>query len=71
MDELTYKIYAEDTTAYNDLRSGALDVMDTVPLAEITNAQSEFGDRYIEEATSSFNYLGFPIDLELAASWHS
>ncbi|HKJ56521.1 MAG TPA: ABC transporter substrate-binding protein, partial [Nitriliruptoraceae bacterium] len=37
VDALTYKIYAEDTTAYNDLRSGALDVMDTVPLAEITN----------------------------------
>ncbi len=70
IESLTYKIYAEDTTGYNDLRSGALDVMDTVPLAEITAAKDEFGDRYVEEATSSFNYLGFPIDLELAASWN-
>lgn len=71
VDNLTYQIYAEDTTGYNDLRSGALDVMDTVPLAEISNAQTEFGDRYIEEATSSFNYLAFPIDLELVAEWNS
>ncbi len=71
VDAITYKIYAEDTTAYNDLRSGALDVMDTVPLAEISNAQTEFGDRFIEEATSSFNYLGFPIDLELVSEWNS
>jgi oligopeptide transport system substrate-binding protein len=69
VDNLTYQIYAEPETGYNDLRSGALDVMDTVPTAEITNAQTEFGDRYIEEATSSFNYLGFPIDLELVAEW--
>lgn len=71
VDAITYKIYSEDTTGYNDLRSGSLDVMDSVPLAEITNAQAEFGDRYIEEATSSFNYLGFPIDLELVAEWNS
>ncbi len=71
IDALVYKIYAEDTTAYNDLRSGGLDIMDTVPLAEISNAKGEFGDRYIEEETSSFNYLGFPIDLELAAEWAS
>ncbi len=70
IDALTYQIYAEDTTGYNDLRSGSLDIMDQIPLAEITAAKDEFGDRYSEEATSSFNYLGFPIDLELAASWN-
>jgi oligopeptide transport system substrate-binding protein len=71
VDGITYKIYSQDTTGYNDVRSGALDIIDTIPTAEIPAAQSEFGDRYFEEATSSFNYLGFPIDLELAASWHA
>jgi len=70
VDGITYSIYAEDTTGYNDILSGALDVMDQVPLANALTAPEEFGDRYIEEATSSFNYLGFPIDLELASSWH-
>jgi ABC-type oligopeptide transport system substrate-binding subunit len=70
IDALTYKIYSQDTTGYNDVRSGALDIIDTIPVPEIPNAKDEFGDRYFEQATSSFNYLGFPIDLELAASWH-
>ncbi len=71
VDALVYKIYSQDTVGYNDVRSGALDVIDTVPTAELGNFKAEFGDRFIEEQTSSFNYLGFPIDLELAASWHA
>ena len=59
---ITYKIYSADTTGYNDVRSGALDIMDTVPIAEIEAAKTEFGERYFEEPTASFNYLGFPID---------
>ena len=71
VESLTYRIYSDDATAYNDVRAGALDVIDTIPTAELGNAAGEFGDAYIEQATSSFNYLGFPIDLELAASWHA
>ena len=69
IDSLTYKIYSDDATAYNDVRSGGLDIIDTIPTAELGNFKTEFADSYIEEQTSSFNYLGFPIDLELAASW--
>lgn len=69
VEKLVYKIYSEDTVAYNDLRSGALDVIDTIPTAELGNFKDEFDGRFIEEQTSSFNYLGFPIDLELAAEW--
>lgn len=69
-ERLVYKIYSQDTVGYADVQSGALDVMDTVPTAELGNFKNTFGDRFIEEQTSSFNYLGFPINLELACSWH-
>jgi len=69
VDSIVYRIYSDDATGYNDIRAGSLDVMDQVPTAELGNVAGEFGDRYIEEQTSSFNYLGFPIDLELAAEW--
>lgn len=68
-DTLTFKIYSEDTTGYNDVRGGALDIMDTVPTAELASYRDEFAGRFAEEGTGSFNYLGFPIDLELVASW--
>jgi ABC-type oligopeptide transport system substrate-binding subunit len=71
IDALTYKIYSTDTTGYNDLRSGALDIMDTVPQAELGNFKDEFPDSYVEEATSSFAFMGFPIDLELVQEWNS
>ena len=71
ISSLVYKIYSDDTVGYNDVRSGALDVIDQVPNAELGNFKDEFSDAFIEEQTSSFNYLGFPIDLELAASWHA
>ena len=71
VDSVLYRIYSDIATAYNDVRSGALDIVDQVPTPEIPGAPEEFGDRYFEQTTSSFNYLGFPIDLELVAEWNS
>lgn len=68
-DTLTFTIYSEDTTGYNDLRAGNLDIMDTVPTAELGTYRDEFAGRFIEEGTGAFNYLGFPIDLDLVAEW--
>ncbi|MFT5222750.1 MAG: oligopeptide transport system substrate-binding protein, partial [Glaciecola sp.] len=70
-DKLTFKIYSEIDTAYNDLRAGALDIMDTVPPAELANYQEEFAGRFVSQSNTVLQYLGFPIDLELVAEWNS
>ncbi len=55
-----FQIYANEQTAYNDLRGGNLDIVDNVPPEELPNAQDDLGDRFIERQISSFTYLGFP-----------
>lgn len=60
-DTATFKIYQKIETAFQDLRAGTLDIMDTIPPEEIATAKGEFGDRYIEKPMSSFTYIGFPL----------
>ena len=60
-DEITFKIYSEIKTAYTDLKGGNVDIMDSVPPENITEAKGTFGDRYLERESSSFTYLGFPM----------
>ncbi|MGH3646735.1 MAG: peptide ABC transporter substrate-binding protein [Micromonosporaceae bacterium] len=60
VDRLTFKIYKDDGAAYADLQSGELDLMRTVPVDKVEEARGEFSDRFVEEPTSSFTYLGFP-----------
>ncbi|CAN5751079.1 ABC transporter substrate-binding protein [soil metagenome] len=60
-DAIEFRIYAEQTTGYNDLLAGSLDVMDALPPENIPQAPDEFGDRYIERESSSHTYLGFPL----------
>lgn len=59
-DAIEFKIYSELKTAYTDLKGGNVDIMDSVPPENITEAKQTFGDRYIERASSTFTYLGFP-----------
>jgi oligopeptide transport system substrate-binding protein len=59
-DALTVKIYADINTAYNDLRAGELDIMDTIPPEQKDQAKQEFGDRYINVPSSYFGYIGIP-----------
>ena len=59
-DAVEFRIYAEQTTAYNDLIAGGLDVMDQLPPENIPTAAQEFGERYLESESSTFQYLGFP-----------
>jgi oligopeptide transport system substrate-binding protein len=60
-DAVTFKIYSDINTAYNDLLGGNLDVMDSVPPEQLASAKTEFGDRFLERPSSSFTYVGFPI----------
>ncbi|MQA26107.1 MAG: ABC transporter substrate-binding protein, partial [Micromonosporaceae bacterium] len=39
---------------------GEVDVMTTIPAANVGEARTSYGDRLIEEPNSTFTYLGFP-----------
>lgn len=58
---VTFKIYANQDTAYKDLRANNLDIMDTIPTSGMASAPQELGDRYIEGTDSAVGYIGFPI----------
>lgn len=60
-DAITFKIYSNVNTAYNDLLAGNVDIMDTLPPERLAQARSQFGDRFIERPSSSFTYVGFPL----------
>lgn len=57
---VTYKIYQTQEAAYNDLLGGNLDVIDSIPTANLATAKSDLGDRYIKKGSSTFQLLGFP-----------
>jgi oligopeptide transport system substrate-binding protein len=59
-DSVEFRVYADNATAYTDVRGGNLDVIDVIPPDAITTAPDEFGDRFITRESSTFQYLGFP-----------
>ncbi|KGN32957.1 4-phytase [Knoellia sinensis KCTC 19936] len=60
-DAVTFKIYSNVNTAYNDLLGGNLDIMDSLPPERLGEAKSQFGERFVERPSSSFTYVGFPL----------
>lgn len=60
-DAVTFKIYSNVNTAYNDVLAGNLDIMDSLPPERLAAAKSQFGERFIERPSSSFTYIGFPL----------
>ncbi|MGH3727805.1 MAG: peptide ABC transporter substrate-binding protein [Micromonosporaceae bacterium] len=61
IDKLTFKIYKDDLAGYAGLQAGEVDMQLTVPVDKVEAARGAFGERLIEEPTSSFTYLGFPL----------
>ncbi|MGI8575584.1 MAG: peptide ABC transporter substrate-binding protein [Egibacteraceae bacterium] len=59
-EAVTFKIYSDVNTAYTDLQAGQLDIMDSVPPEQVESAKQEFGDRFIEDESSSHTYVGIP-----------
>jgi ABC-type transport system substrate-binding protein len=59
-DAVEFRIYADLDTSYRDVQAGNLDIGD-VPGDQIEAGKAEFGDRFIEAASSSFSYIGFPL----------
>lgn len=60
-EAVTFAIYSDVNTAYNDLLAGNLDIMDAIPPERLGDAKAQFGERFIERPSSSFTYIGFPL----------
>ncbi|WP_431680256.1 peptide ABC transporter substrate-binding protein [Kitasatospora sp. KL5] len=58
---VTFKIYDSLDTAYNDLRTDAIQITDKLPTSAMSSVKAEFGDRYIYKPESGVGYIGFPI----------
>ncbi|HEX6445878.1 MAG TPA: ABC transporter substrate-binding protein [Streptosporangiales bacterium] len=57
---VTLRIYSSVDTAYNDAVAGHLDIS-RVPPSRLAGAAKDFGDRYLQTPSSSFNFYGFPL----------
>ncbi len=60
-DAVTFAIYSNVNTAYNDLLAGNLDIMDSIPPERLADAEAQFGDRFISRPSSSFTFIGYPL----------
>src|SRR4029450_11437204 len=62
LKDFTYKLYQEDTAAYNDLLAGNLDFMEQVPTSSLAGDKwkSDLGDRAIETNIPVTGIISFP-----------
>lgn len=61
LDGVTFKIYDNLDTAYNDLRADNIQIVDKLPISAMATVSQEFGDRYIYKPESGVGYIGLPI----------
>ncbi|MGW1162782.1 peptide ABC transporter substrate-binding protein [Streptomyces sp. NPDC002519] len=54
------KVYTDGNTAYTDLLSGNLDLVDDVPAAQLKNAKADLQGRYINTPAGIIQTLAFP-----------
>jgi oligopeptide transport system substrate-binding protein len=59
-DDITFKIYADLTTAYRDFQGGQLDIVTPDP-SQIPQARTAYPDQLVEVDSGSFAYFGFPL----------
>lgn len=57
---VAYKIYQEQTTQYQDLLAGQLDVVTQIPLENIASAPTDLGARFKRSPNSTIQILAFP-----------
>lgn len=55
------KVYTDSSTAYTDLLAGNLDIADDIPAARIADAETDLGDRYINQPAGILQTLSFPM----------
>ena len=61
IDGVTFKIYRDLRAEYADLVDGRIDVQPQIPLADLTAAADDLGDRLRRTADSTFTFVGFPM----------
>lgn len=57
---IAYKIYQQQTTQYQDLLAGQLDIVPRMPIENIGSARADLGDRYKQSPASTIQFLSFP-----------
>jgi oligopeptide transport system substrate-binding protein len=59
-DSVEIRVIPDINTSYTEVQAGNLDILDTIPAEAVTTAESDFGDRFLERESSTFQYMGFP-----------
>jgi peptide/nickel transport system substrate-binding protein/oligopeptide transport system substrate-binding protein len=57
---ILFKIYQQQTTQYQDLLAGQLDVVIKIMPENVASARADLGDRYVQTPASLFQFLAFP-----------
>ncbi|KQR03211.1 ABC transporter substrate-binding protein [Arthrobacter sp. Leaf141] len=57
---VTFKIFQNDDTAYQDLLSNSLDVLQTIPTSALANFESDLGDRTINKPYAGNQTIAIP-----------
>jgi ABC-type oligopeptide transport system substrate-binding subunit len=61
IDGVNFQIYSDPNTGYLDLQDQNIDYMAALPSEELAAAKEAYGDRFIEQPSSTFQYIGFPL----------
>ncbi len=61
LEGVTFKIYDNLDTAYNDLRADTIQIVDKLPISAMATVSQEFGDRYLYKPESGVGYVGLPL----------
>jgi oligopeptide transport system substrate-binding protein len=57
---IAFKIYQQQTTQYQDLLAGQLDVVEQIPVEGLGSARADLGDRFKQSPASIIQFLAFP-----------
>ncbi|WUH91189.1 ABC transporter substrate-binding protein [Streptomyces sp. NBC_00433] len=55
------KVYTSSDTAYADLQSGQLDVLDDIPAADLPHVKDDLGGRYLNQPAGIIQTFSFPM----------
>jgi len=55
-----FKIYLQQTTQYQDLLAGQLDVVPIIPVESMGTVRSDLGSRFLQSPSSALQFLSFP-----------
>ncbi|KGK89742.1 peptide ABC transporter substrate-binding protein [Desulfosporosinus sp. HMP52] len=59
VDKIIYKIFKDESTAFNEFRAGNLDYVDMVPPGQRQSILKEIPDQILETTTLTTQYIGF------------